>query len=296
MPSLSSLQVRGGCCGQLRCTPLRAQGGLGRSCRSKAASLVDLPPLPPPPPAAAASPHASALWGFEISNEVVPNTITPAAWSADAERLSAAAAPLFAAAGLPPPPFAGPAQGGCSALGGVASTIAKGVLGALTYHQYPECLAADPSFTLTPSCLGNLDAQATGCVAAAEPAPGPPFPAVWAGETADHSGGGIPGLTDTFRSSFYYAWQLGALPLSGVELGARQCLSGGDYELLQVSEGRLCFLLGSSTSGRRLVCLATVHPCNWLHQQRRPSGLTPSLIPLQRGSFDPNPDYWIAWL
>ena len=55
----------------------------------------------------------------------------------------------------------------------------------------------------------------------------------WAGETADHSGGGIPGLTDTFRSCLYYAWQLGALPAAGVPLAARQCLSGGDYELLQ---------------------------------------------------------------
>lgn len=198
--------------------------------------------------AAAASPHVSALWGFELSNEVVPNTISPAAWSRDAASLSAAAAPLFAAVGLPTPPFAGPAQGGCLALGGVAATIPKGVLGALTYHQYPECVSADPAFTLNPSCLDQLDSQATGCVAAAAPAPGPPFPAVWAGETADHSGGGVPGLTDTFRSSFYYAWQLGALPANGVELAARQCLSGGDYELLQ------------------------------------------------RGSFAPNPDYWVAWL
>lgn len=55
-------------------------------------------------------------------------------------------------------------------------------------------------------------------------------------------------LTDTFTSSFYYAWQLGALPLYGVELAARQCLSGGDYELLQ------------------------------------------------RGTFEPNPDYFIVWL
>jgi hypothetical protein len=44
--------------------------------------------------------------------------------------------------------------------------------------------------------------------------------AVWAGETADHSGGGVANLTDTFRSSFYYAWQLGALPQYGVELAA----------------------------------------------------------------------------
>ena len=55
-----------------------------------------------------------------------------------------------------------------------------------------------------------------------------PSLAAWSGEGADHSGGGVAGLTDTFRSSFYYATQLGALPLAGVELMARQGLSGGD--------------------------------------------------------------------
>lgn len=64
-----------------------------------------------------------------------------------------------------------------------------------------------------------------------------PLLAAWSGEGADHSGGGVAGLTDTFRSSFYYATQLGALPLHGVELMARQCLSGGDYELLQRAPG-----------------------------------------------------------
>ena len=40
-------------------------------------------------------------------------------------------------------------------------------------------------------------------------------------------------LTDTFRSSFYLAWLYGATAVAGVELTARQCLSGGDYELIQ---------------------------------------------------------------
>lgn len=43
------------------------------------------------------------------------------------------------------------------------------------------------------------------------------------------------GLTDTFYSTLYYAWQLGALPANGVELSARQALVGGDYELLNRS-------------------------------------------------------------
>jgi hypothetical protein len=57
------------------------------------------------------------------------------------------------------------------------------------------------------------------------------------GEGADHSGGGVAGLTDTYRSSFYTAWLYGASAAAGVELTARQCLSGGDYELLQRDAG-----------------------------------------------------------
>ena len=74
------------------------------------------------------------------------------------------------------------------------------------------------------------------------------LPSIYHFYSADHNGGGVANLTDTFISSFYYAWQLGALPLYGVELAARQTLSGGDYELLQ------------------------------------------------RGTFEPNPDYFVAWL
>lgn len=61
-----------------------------------------------------------------------------------------------------------------------------------------------------------------------------PYPGVaaWAGETAEHVGGGVAGLTDTFYSTLYYAWQLGTLPANGVSLSARQALVGGNYELL----------------------------------------------------------------
>lgn len=61
---------------------------------------------------------------------------------------------------------------------------------------------------------------------------GYPRVAAWAGETAEHVGGGVAGLTDTFYSTLYYAWQLGALPANGVSLVARQALVGGHYTLL----------------------------------------------------------------
>ena len=184
--------------------------------------------------ATAASPYASrALWGFELTNEVVPNTISAAAWGRDIAVIKSLAAAAFAAEGLPPPPVVGPDQGGSAAITDVAQATAHGVLAAYTYHQYPQCAFQNSSFVLEPACLQQLDDLAVAGVAASRLSlGGPPYPAVWLGEGADHSGGGVLNLTDTFRSSFYYAWLLATLPLNGVELAARQCLSGGDYELL----------------------------------------------------------------
>jgi len=185
--------------------------------------------------ATAASPYVSALWGFEFTNEVVPNTIDPKAWAADLVTIKKMAASIFTAKNLPVLPFVGPDQVGWQPIAAVAPYLPPHFITAFTYHQYPQCiLSPGSSFVLEPSCLLQIDglAQAASSAAQRNSKGGAPYPSVWAGETADHSGGGIAGLTDTFRSSFYYAWQLGALPLNGVELGARQCLSGGDYELL----------------------------------------------------------------
>jgi hypothetical protein len=182
--------------------------------------------------ATAALPAArTGFFGFELSNEVVPNTVAPAAWAADAAHLKAFAATAFSAAGLPPPPMVGPDQGCCAAQEGV---VAAGFNGnALTYHEYPECEAADAAgFALMPSCLLAIDSHAAAVTAIAAKGRDGPL-AAWMGEGADHSGGGVPGLTDTFRSSFYTASLYGASAAAGVELTARQCLSGGDYELLQ---------------------------------------------------------------
>ena len=184
--------------------------------------------------ATAASPHAAqGFWGYELTNEVVPNTISPAAWGKDAAALKALARTIFTAQGLPAPPLVGPDQSCCEAQELVMAAAPPGAISALTYHEYPECQYTQGStLALHPECLSAIDAHARGAVAAAALGSGPP-PPVWMGEGADHSGGGIPGLTDTFRSSFYAAWLYGASAAAGVELTARQCLSGGDYELLQ---------------------------------------------------------------
>lgn len=185
----------------------------------------------------ASSPHVSAFYGWELSNEVMPNTISPYIYGKDMGTLHDMAASIFQAAGAPIPRVAGPDQGGSSPIASIAVTTPPATLTdmAFTYHQYVQCEAPQPAngYVMSPPCLQNVDTQAQQCVTAAALAPVSPAPPVWAGETADHSGGGIANLTDTFRSSFYYAWQLGALAANGVELAARQTLSGGDYELLQ---------------------------------------------------------------
>ncbi len=184
--------------------------------------------------ATATSQYASSLWGFELSNEVVPGTISPAAWSADAAALKASATTIFSTSGLSPPPMVGPDQSCCSAQQGVIETIQPGVLTALTYHEYPECVDNSANgMVFSPTCLDRVRNDAVEVVAIANSANGTSKPAAWMGEGADHSGGGVVGLTDTFRSSFYVAWLYGATAVSGVELTARQCLSGGDYELIQ---------------------------------------------------------------
>jgi len=181
--------------------------------------------------ATAASPHAAALWGFELANENVPALIAPAAWAADAAALKAAAGAAFAAAGLAAPRFAGPDTACCDALAAVAAAAPRGTLDALTYHQYVDCEAGDaPGFALAPACLLKVDGKAADAAATAR---GGGVAGAWMGEGAGHRGGGVRGLTDSFRSTLYTAWHLGATAAAGVALTARQTLSGGDYEVLR---------------------------------------------------------------
>ena len=176
--------------------------------------------------ATAASPHKGALYGLELSNEVFSNTIEPRAWGADMDTLRGIVAETL---GAPLPVLAGPDDASPTHLALALNSTRAGTLQALTYHHYPGCEAnASAYFALDPRCLQIIDAWGAqfsrpGAAAGV---------ATWAGETAGHGGGGVQNLTDSFTSSLYYAWQLGALPLAGVELSARQALVGGDYELL----------------------------------------------------------------
>lgn len=184
--------------------------------------------------ATAASAHAHVLVGLELSNEVVgvPGeafTVSAAAYAADAATLRALAANIFGAAGLPVPLLAGPDVASPNTVSAVLDAAPSNTFAALTYHHYAHCPAGSFFFLLEPACLQIVDAWGAMYAAIAAEHSGV---AAWAGETAENGGGGIPGLTDSFTSTLYYAYQLGVLPLNGVELSARQALVGGDYELL----------------------------------------------------------------
>ena len=134
--------------------------------------------------ATAASKFPAGFHGFELTNEVVPGTITAEAWGKDAAVLKAMAATAFAAAGLPAPPMVGPDQSCCEAQEAVAASAPPGTLSALTYHEYPECTdpGASSNLVFSPQCLMAIDRHASGAVAAAGRVPsGPPPPRVVGG-------------------------------------------------------------------------------------------------------------------
>jgi len=179
--------------------------------------------------ATAASPFRGSLFGFEFSNEVFVNSISPRAWGADFVKIKAFVGQILGEGGYT---FAGPDDASPEHLSLALNSTPPGTLNALTYHHYPGCSANSTDyFALDPACLAVIDSWGTLFSAVGAPHGVP----TWAGETAEHGGGGVPGLTDSFTSSLYYAWQLGTLPLHGVELSARQALVGGDYELLSRS-------------------------------------------------------------
>lgn len=164
--------------------------------------------------ATAASPHAASLWGFELSNEVVgagsSGTVTPATYADDVAAIKAIADSAFAVAGLPPPFFVGPDVASPGTISAALHAAPQGTLTAITYHHYPGCEPGMMAyracsrvcgyalpystgqffFLLEPVCLlildnwaamySNISSSVTGVSA-------------WAGETAEHGGGGVAG-------------------------------------------------------------------------------------------------------
>lgn len=80
-------------------------------------------------------------------------------------------------------------------------------------------------FVLEPLCLAALDSwaeEASAMVSGLNPGHDDAI-AAWSGEGADHTAYRMDDQfwLAQFRSSFYYAWQLSALPLGKVPVGAR---------------------------------------------------------------------------
>ena len=198
--------------------------------------------------------HLANLIGFEFGNEIehtagehFPGGVSWLQWAKDTNTLSGRINATFQNAGLAPLPVVGPDQGFVAeGAQTVLDTVKPGVLRAFTYHQYPQCQpsAAGSPFVLNPACIAAID----GTARAAAALTGAGLDS-WAGESAVHtaSGGDFGMFMGTFRSSFYYAWQIGGLPADGVPVAVRQALIGGNYGLLN------------------------------------------------RTTFMPTPDYWIAW-
>jgi len=190
----------------------------------------------------------SFLFGFEFANERITDHILPWRWAKDVQTLKGLLQDLFDGAGKPAPPLLGPDNNRFPPFEKLRTYLPKGVLSKITYHQYPQCAPNLPSGTvLDIQCLWTLDTVAQEVVDIF----GDYGVEIWSGEGAamSHSYEVKNGLWEnTFASSFYYAWQQGALPLKGVSLTARQTFVGANYGLL------------NSTT------------------------------------FDPQPDYYIAWM
>ena len=250
--------------------------------------------------ATAASPHwRKGFYGFEFTNEIVNAQVSAEAWGADAatlRRLIVAAFPSGEA-----PPLIGPDNGDESPdLKNIVAATPAGSLYALSYHEYPQCIAppggtAGSWVVLDIHCLQGMDAAAAKFSAEAAAQPGL---RVWSGEGADHGGGGVSGLTDTFRDSFYYAWRLGALPAAGVELAIRQCFTGGDCEILYPS------LPLTTTTRRRRSGLFSLFARTRTHIHRNFSSMDVSdklLLMLDEmiqhaAGFAPNPDFFVRFI
>ena len=100
---------------------------------------------------------------------------------------------------------------------------------ALTYHQYPDCGFPNSNISVFDlNCLNGISSVAKDAVSIGSKynVPG------WVGESAEHAGGGIYNVTNVFASSFYYMYQLCDVIENGVTAVMRQCLVGGDYELI----------------------------------------------------------------
>eukprot|EP01059_Diplonema_ambulator_P014673 TRINITY_DN25614_c0_g1_i1.p1 TRINITY_DN25614_c0_g1~~TRINITY_DN25614_c0_g1_i1.p1 ORF type:complete len:500 (+),score=166.65 TRINITY_DN25614_c0_g1_i1:33-1502(+) len=172
------------------------------------------------------------LIGFEFGNEVTrtgsPTAnygMIPSRWAKDAAVVKQIIDATFGSGRMV---LAGPADN-TGAVTMVGYYVQPGVLDIATYHQYPECEGTSTN-ALSPSCLQQVTDTAN--VIATNITGAKKGIITWAGETADHVEGGIPGLNDVFQDVFYYAWQLGALPANNVPMALRQCMVGGDYELV----------------------------------------------------------------
>jgi len=173
---------------------------------------------------------SSNLWGFELGNELY-DRVDYSVLAADYITLAALIEKYWPNEENRPK-FLGPDYYHHSGINQFLESPAQPgkVMHGVTYHEYPNCLPTLGDYVLDPECLDGMK----GAPDLINPvrAKYAPNAELWHGEGAEHSGGGIENVTDTFISSIYYADCLGLLGTLNVSVMLRQTLAGGDYGLL----------------------------------------------------------------
>lgn len=195
--------------------------------------------------ASLAAANASAVWAWEFGNELYSSGVRAKRYGQDVKELmsrseaawsAAEAAAGLRAGSLQRPLFVGPDDGfGTMHADYVTDVVdaAEGAVHAVTFHDYGNpCsgeMPADSGLAINASCVDDRTASVIQEYAGVTRSGGAEL---WCGEGAFHADSGVRGLTDTFRSSLWFAHTLGSYFSSGVTLFARQTLVGGDYELV----------------------------------------------------------------
>eukprot|EP01052_Picozoa_sp_SAG31_P019099 SAG31_NODE_1381_length_8580_cov_5.632590_1_plen_676_part_00 len=176
---------------------------------------------------------ASAVWGFQFTNEVY-SQISPARFGKDMLALKAMLGEAWQqrAPGRPVPKLMGPDNGAddmsTAHLDGILSAGGAEAMIAATYHDYADNCADDYAATaalaglvLNASCLDLWLAGSPDKFLNTTKTYGVEL---WLGEVALHASSGVNGLTNVFASSLFYAHSLGQLARSGVGMMSRQTL------------------------------------------------------------------------
>ena len=180
---------------------------------------------------------STALYGFELGNEL-NNRIDADAYANDFIVVQQIVTNAFKEQQQQQqnvPKMMGPDTGAISSyiepvLKGITNnSMNTNIIYAATFHEYVNCIFKEDNISVFQmECLDSIPSTSDSMSALASKY----HTKSWMGEGAEHSGGGIINVTNVFASSFYYLFHLCEAISHNVTVVARQCLMGGDYELV----------------------------------------------------------------